>query len=86
MPTFRLLGLSPVLLCIAAAPASDHGQALAQANASAVQAAPASATAQAKVEEPKICKQLPSSYSRLPDRACLTKKQWEQLKKEQDQD
>jgi hypothetical protein len=87
MLTHRLLGLSPVLLCIAAAPANNPAQAVAQANSSAIQAAPTSAagSAPAGAEEPKICKQLPSSYSRLPNRACLTKKQWDELKKEQDQ-
>jgi len=87
MRTIKLLGLSPVLLCIAAAPANDPAKAMAQANTSAVQAAPATATAtvQAPAPEPKICKQLPESGSRLPNRACLTKKEWDELKKEQDQ-
>ncbi len=34
------------------------------------------------VEEKKICKQLPSSSSRLPQRACLTRKQWKQVEDE----
>jgi hypothetical protein len=34
------------------------------------------------VEEKKICKQLPSSSSRLPNRACLTRKQWQQVEQE----
>ena len=34
------------------------------------------------VEEKKICKQLPSSSSRLPQRACLTRKQWKQVEEE----
>ena len=29
--------------------------------------------------EKKICKQLPSSSSRLPQRVCLTEKQWKQV-------
>ena len=33
-------------------------------------------------EEKKICKQLPSSSSRLPNRACLTAKQWQQIEDE----
>ena len=32
--------------------------------------------------EKKICKQLPSSTSRLPQRACLTAKQWKQVQDE----
>jgi hypothetical protein len=30
-------------------------------------------------EEKKICRQLPSSSSRLPNRVCLTDKQWRQV-------
>ena len=30
-------------------------------------------------EEKKICKQLPSSSSRLPNRVCLTEKGWKQV-------
>ena len=85
MRTSRFLGLAPVLLCIAAAPANTAGQALAQASTNMVQAAP-DARGPAKVEEPKICKQLPTSYTRLPNRACLTKKQWDQLNKELEDD
>jgi hypothetical protein len=29
--------------------------------------------------EKKICKQLPSSMSRLPQKSCLTAKQWKEL-------
>lgn len=34
------------------------------------------------VEEKKICKQLPSSSSRLPNRACLTAKEWKQVQED----
>ena len=85
MRTSLILGLAPMLLCIAAAPANTPGQALAQASTNMVQAAPDNA-GPAKVEEPKICKQLPTSYSRMPNRACLTKKQWDQLSKELEDD
>jgi hypothetical protein len=81
MRTSRFLRLAPVLLCIAAAPANTPAQALAGSSANMVQAAPDTASP-ARVEEPKICKQLPTSYSRMPNRACLTKKQWDQLNKE----
>lgn len=30
-------------------------------------------------EDRKICRQLPSSSSRLPNRACLTAKEWKQV-------
>jgi hypothetical protein len=34
--------------------------------------------------EKKICKQLPSSNSRLPNRVCLTAKEWKQVENEVD--
>ena len=34
--------------------------------------------------EKKICKQLPSSNSRLPNRVCLTAKEWKQVETEVD--
>ena len=46
--------------------------------AAATQSA-ASAPAAKPAEEKKICKQLPSSTSRLPQRACLTAAQWKQV-------
>lgn len=30
----------------------------------------------ASVQEKKLCRHLPSSYSRLPNRACLTAREW----------
>ena len=36
-------------------------------------------------EEKKICKQLPTSGSRLPNRACLTAKEWKQVESQADQ-
>ena len=33
----------------------------------------------AAVAEKKVCKQLPSSSSRLPQRVCLTAKEWKQV-------
>jgi hypothetical protein len=85
MRTTAILGLAPMLLCIAAAPANAPGQALAQASTNMVQAAP-DAAGPARTEEAKICKQLPTSYTRLPNRACLTKQQWEQLNKQLEDD
>jgi len=37
--------------------------------------------AKANVEK-KICKQLPSTGSRLPNKACLTAKEWKQVEEE----
>lgn len=36
------------------------------------------------VAEKKVCKQLPSSSSRLPKRVCLTAKEWKQVEAEVD--
>jgi hypothetical protein len=85
MHTLRLLGFSPLLLCIAAAPPTDksNGQQMVSAAQPVVPAA--SANPVPKADEPKICKPLAESGSRLPNRACLTKKEWDELKKEQDQ-
>jgi hypothetical protein len=33
-------------------------------------------------DEKKICKQLPSTGSRLPNRACLTAKEWKQVEQD----
>jgi hypothetical protein len=37
-----------------------------------------------RAEEKKICKLLDTTGSRLPRRACLTQKEWKQLKEELD--
>jgi hypothetical protein len=34
------------------------------------------------VQDKKICKQLPSSTSRLPNRVCLTEKEWKQVEED----
>ena len=36
----------------------------------------------AAVEDKKICKALPSSYSRMSKRACLTKNEWKQVEED----
>jgi hypothetical protein len=36
------------------------------------------------VAEKKICRQLPSSYTRMTKRACLTAKEWEQVENDRD--
>ena len=75
---------------IAAAPGGSKGTAMAEAktDASAQQASdvgPAT-NAAAAGEEKKICKQLPSSYSRMTKRACLTAKEWKQVAAEVEND
>lgn len=55
---------------------------IASVDAQQVQNAPRageSATRTLAPEDKKICKQLPSSSSRLPNRACLTAKEWKQV-------
>jgi hypothetical protein len=74
---------------IAAAPAGSKGTAMAsaQTDASAQQASdvgPAANTA--ATGEKKICKQLPSSYSRMTKRACLTDKEWKQVEADVEND
>ena len=49
------------------------------AAAATAAAAPAPADKNAAAGERKICKPLPSSSSRLPQRVCLTEKQWKQV-------
>jgi hypothetical protein len=84
-----LVGCSIFMLILASAPASAMPQQVGN------QAAPAagdqvvatgsgspSATATAAAPEKKICKLLPSSYSHVNQRACLTAKQWEQVNHE----
>jgi hypothetical protein len=49
--------------------------------------APGSSSSQPKAApaaapEKKICKQLPSSYSRMTKRTCLTEKEWKQVEAE----
>ena len=49
--------------------------------ASAAQSPAQDKAAKATVEK-KICKHLPSTGSRLPNKACLTAKEWKQLEDE----
>jgi hypothetical protein len=84
--TMRKLILLPcVALLCAAAPANSARPAVAN---QVVQSDPQQGVALSggrvaqPPEEKKICKQLPSSTSRLPNRACLTEKQWKQVEDE----
>jgi predicted transglutaminase-like cysteine proteinase len=49
------------------------------AGTSAAQPAAAETGKKADAGDKKICKQLPSSSSRLPQRVCLTEKEWKQV-------
>lgn len=60
---------------VATPQSTEVGKAAAQDNASGKAVA---------VAEKKICKQLPSSNSRLPNRVCLTAKEWKQVEAEVD--
>ncbi len=85
MVTAALL-ISPIA---ASAQSSPTGKSeLAQNSATnSVGAAPAAAkAAPAAVPEKKICKQLPSSFSRMTKRACLTASEWKQVEAEAQQD
>jgi hypothetical protein len=66
----------------AQAPSSKTIAQVAQNNVAALTRAPEAAptvNAAAPVAEKKICKLLPSSYSRMNKRACLTANEWKQV-------
>ena len=74
--------LLPCAALLAAAPATSAPPAVANqiAPSEAQQAVTLSGGGKAaQSAEKKICKNLPSSYSRLPNRACLTEREWKQL-------
>jgi len=52
-----------------AAPSAEAQQPVALAGGKATQA----------VDDKKVCKNLPSSYTRMTERVCLTKEQWKQV-------
>ena len=82
----RKLILFPcVALLTAAAPASAQPQVAQQIAPSDAQKAVALSGGNkeaAAPQEKKICKQLPTTGSRLPNRACLTEKQWKQVEED----
>ena len=83
----RKLILLPIvaLLTTAAAPAQAQPQVAQQIAPSDAQKAVAVSGGDKTVaapEEKKICKQLPTSGSRLPNRACLTEKEWKQVEED----
>jgi hypothetical protein len=73
------------LLTVAAAPANSAPQVSTQIAPSDAQRAVAlsgGGKEAAASEEKKICKQLPTTGSRLPKRACFTADQWKQIEDE----
>ena len=79
-----MLKLSLLPLCfmlLAAAPANDVSAADAKQDAQSggSQAAVSPAAKPAAPAEKKICKNLPSSYSHMSDRVCLTPSEWKQV-------
>ena len=76
MPTTSITSLTlAASLFVSPVAAAAAGTAAGQPAASAAPAAKNTAAA----DEKKICKQLPSSTSRLPERVCLTAAQWKQV-------
>jgi hypothetical protein len=82
-----LVGCSAFTLLLASAAASAMPQQIGN------QAAPAAGdqviangsggpSAQPATPEKKVCKLLPSSYSHMNQRVCLTAKQWEQVERD----
>ncbi len=85
-----LVGCSIFTLILASAPASAMPQQIGnqaapaageQVIASGSGGPSANARAQAAPEK-KVCKLLPSSYSHMNQRVCLTAKQWDQVQRE----
>lgn len=66
-------------LIVAASLVVSPAVASATETAAAAQPAASAPAAKPAAEDKKICKQLPSSSSRLPQRVCLTEKQWKQV-------
>jgi hypothetical protein len=85
-----LLGCSVLMMTIAAAPAQAAPRPGSNHSAPAVGAQVVSNSGETispvaggqSTFEKKICKQLPSSYSRMTKRACLTAGQWAQVERD----
>jgi hypothetical protein len=72
-----------VLFSVVAAPVSAAPQIANQvAPSTSQQSATLSGGSAAAVADKKICKELPSSYTRMTERVCLTKRQWQQVHEE----
>jgi hypothetical protein len=87
----RLIVPAALVISPAAASAQSRPMTIAENNvaASTIVPAPTATTtavapeATAQPAEKKICKLLPSSYSRMNVRSCLTAKQWKQVEASQ---
>ena len=77
----RIYNLSNLAAVILTAGAASAGTAMPVAQAAPITAS-RPAPAMAAPAEKKICKQLPSSYSRVLVRTCLTAKEWKQVQDE----
>ena len=81
----KLILLPCVALLAAASPASSNPPPVASQVAPAdslqsiVPPAGGGAAKSTAPEDKKICKQLPTTGSRLPNRACLTAREWKQV-------
>ncbi|HWJ38474.1 MAG TPA: hypothetical protein VNR86_06905 [Sphingomicrobium sp.] len=85
----KLILLPCLALLVAAAPAAS-APALAASDIAPSEAQQADGLAGGgkngrTVEEKKICRQLETTGSRLPRRACLTEREWKKLQSELDQ-
>jgi len=83
----KLIVLPCVVLLTAAAPSASSPQGTSKqiAPSDTQQSANSSGGAnvsEAAPQEKKICKQLPTSGSRLPNRACLTEREWKQVEQD----
>jgi len=82
----KLALLPCVALLSAAAPAQSAppavGSQIAPSDAQKAVELSGGAKQAAASEDKKICKQLPSTGSRLPNRACLTAKEWKQVEED----
>jgi hypothetical protein len=81
-----LFGLALAAFAVPASAAPDQQQPASQVvalNTIGGGAGETAAPAQAQpTPEKKVCKQLPSSYSRMTERVCLTKQEWKQVEAE----
>jgi len=80
IPVSQLIVAASLLVSPVAATATATGSA--QQPVASAQTADANAKIATAPEEKKICKQLPTSGSRLPNRTCLTAKQWKEVEEE----
>ena len=80
----HIVACCALMVASASVASSPNGKEVASAvgNSIAADATPVAPVAGGKpqtVAEKKICRQLPSSYSRMTKRVCLTAKEWEQV-------